>query len=255
MIRVLIIEDEIISSKHIANLLHNYCPKTFKVEKELDSIIDTIEWFANNDCPDLIFMDIHLSDGLCFETFNKVEINCPIIFTTAYDDYAIKAFKTNSVDYLLKPITQKNFDQAVSKFLKLRKNGNSKLINNETILNLNSKKEETYKERFLVKLGNKYTPLKVKDIAYFYKDDIVFARSFDGNSYPVNSSLSSIETSLNSDIFIRVNRKIIINIEAIDYLAQYKPGQLTIKVSPKFEEIITLSQERSSYLKSLLNYS
>ncbi|MDO5977957.1 LytR/AlgR family response regulator transcription factor [Flavivirga spongiicola] len=248
MIRTLIIEDETISSNHIVDLLNNYCAETFIIEAEIESVLGAIKWFMNNDEPDLVFMDIHLSDGHSFEIFNKVDINCPIIFTTAYDEYAIKAFKTNSIDYLLKPITQEICDQAISKFLKLRRY-------HEKVGSLKINSVKTNKERFLVKLGNKYTPLKTEDIAYFYKDDIVFVRSFNGNSYPINSSLSTIENSISTSTFFRANRKIIININAIEYLAQYKPGQLTIKVSPKFEEIIVLSQERSCSLKSLLNCS
>ncbi|MDO5977963.1 LytR/AlgR family response regulator transcription factor [Flavivirga spongiicola] len=253
MVKVVVIEDESVSSNYIVSLLSKYCSQGFRVEKEIDNIIDAVSWFINNDSPDLIFMDIHLSDGLCFEIFNKVDINCPIIFTTAYDEYAIKAFKTNGIDYLLKPITEKDFYQAIMKFLKIRRDKRSQLIENEKVSLLNLDKEKLYKKRFLVKLGNKYTPLKVEDIAYFYKDDIVFIRSFDGNNYPINNSLSSIENSIDSNMFYRVNRKILVNINAIEYLSQYKPGQLVLKVKPKFEELIILSQEKSSHLKSLLN--
>ncbi len=253
MVKVVVIEDESISSNYIVSLLKKYCPEKFLVEKEVDNIVDSIKWLANNDSPDLIFMDVHLSDGLCFEIFNEVEISCPVIFTTAYDEYAIKAFKTNGIDYLLKPITEKDFYQAIVKFFKIRRDKTAQLKENEKFRLLELNKKKIYKERFLVKLGNKYTPLKVEDIAYFYKDDIVFIKSFDGNSYPVNSSLSNIEGSVDSNVFFRANRKVLVNINAIEYLSQYKPGQLVIRVKPKFDEIIILSQEKSSNLKALLN--
>ncbi len=256
MIKTLIIEDEPISSKHIINLLNNYSKNTFIIVAEIDNVIEATKWFLFNETPDLIFMDINLSDGSCFEILNKHDVSCPIIFTTAYDDYAIKAFKTNGIDYLLKPITQTSFNQALTKFFKLKTNNFSQINSNKqiNIQDLNDS-SPSYKERFLVKLGNKYTPLKTEDIAYFYKDDIVFIKSFSGNSYPINSSLTTLETSICPNSFFRANRKILINIEAIEYLSQYKPGQLTIKVLPKFEEIIVLSQEKSSHLKSLLNCS
>ncbi len=254
MIRILIIEDEPISSKHIINLLNSYLKNTFTIEAEIDSVLEATKWLLINEKPDLIFMDINLSDGSCFDILNKLDVNCPIIFTTAYDEYAIKAFKTNSIDYLLKPISRKDFNQALAKFFKLKKSNSHQMSisNKMSLKNLNNP-AISYKERFLVKLGNKYTPLKIEDIAYFYKDDIVFIKSFNGNSYPINSSLTTIETSICPNVFFRANRKILINIEAIDYLAQYKPGQLTIKVSPKFDEVIVLSQEKSSHLKTLLN--
>ncbi len=254
MLRILIIEDEPISSKHIINLLNSYSKNTFYIDAEIDNVIDATNWLLLNEAPDLIFMDINLSDGSCFDVLNKLDVTCPIIFTTAYDEYAIKAFKTNSIDYLLKPITQTSFNQALTKFFKLKKTNlnQTNSYNKISLKDLNSS-STNYKERFLVKLGNKYTPLKTEDIAYFYKDDIVFVKSFSGNSYPINSSLTTIETSICPNAFFRANRKILINIDAIDYLAQYKPGQLTIKVSPKFDEVIVLSQEKSSHLKTLLN--
>ncbi len=252
MVKVVVVEDESVSSDYIINLLDKYCSDRFTVEKELDNIVDAVKWFTDNDCPDLIFMDIHLSDGLCFEIFNRVEISCPIIFTTAFDEYAIKAFKTNGIDYLLKPITEKDFYQAIIKFFKIRRDTDSQLKENEKINALELDKLKVYKERFLVKLGNKYTPLKTDDIAYFYKDDIVFVKSFDGNNYPISNSLSNIEKTLDSNIFFRANRKILVNINAIEYLSQYKPGQLVIRVKPKFEDVIILSQEKSSQLKFLL---
>ncbi len=253
MVRVVVIEDENISSNYIVTLLKKYCSDKFIVENEIDNIVEAVNWFLDNDVPDLIFMDVHLSDGLCFEIFNKVEISCPIIFTTAYDEYAIKAFKANGIDYLLKPITEKDFYQSIMKFFKIRRDRTAQLKENEKIRLLDINTSKNYKERFLVKLGNKYTPLKTENIAYFYKDSLVFIRDFNGNNYPISTSLSNIESTIDSSLFFRANRKILVNINAIDYLAQYKPGQVAIKVKPRFEEVIVLSQEKSSQLKALLN--
>ncbi len=122
MIKVLIVEDEVILGDHLVNLLNKYCSSvTFDIEEQIESIVGTIAWFEKNDCPDLIFMDVHLSDGVCFEIFNKVEVTCPIIYTTAYDEHVIEAFKTNGIDYLLKPIGEKDFYQTIVKFLKMRR--------------------------------------------------------------------------------------------------------------------------------------
>ena len=121
MIKVVIIEDEIVLSNHVVNLLDKYCSTTFRVEKQIDNIIDAVEWFKNHGSPDLIFMDIHLSDGICFEIFKEVKICSPIVYTTAYEEHIIKAFKTSGIDYLLKPITEKDFYQTIVKFFKMRR--------------------------------------------------------------------------------------------------------------------------------------
>lgn len=122
MIKVVIIEDEIMLSDYIVELLDKYCSsENFIIESKIENILDAIDWFKNNDNPDLIFMDVHLSDGHCFEIFEKVKISSPIIYTTAYDEHIIKAFKTTAVDYLLKPITEKDFYNAIVKFLKMRR--------------------------------------------------------------------------------------------------------------------------------------
>lgn len=251
MIRVAIIEDENISSKHLVDHLNQYSQDAFSIEKIIDSIKGTIKWFIENDLPDLIFMDIHLSDGNCFELFKRINIDCPIIFTTAYDEYAIKAFKANSIDYLLKPITERDFKFAIEKFMKLHQTNNHQILN-KGHLQLQESLNKS-RERFLIKLGNKYIPIKVEDIAYFYMDEIVYAKLFSGKSLPMNSSLVRIEQELPEDVFFRVNRKIIVNINAIQHLEIYKPGQLTMRIHPVFSDRIVLSQERSSALKGLLN--
>ena len=253
MLNVLIVEDETISSSYIVSLLCKYFPSKFTIQKEIDNVVETITWLKNNDALDLIFMDIQLSDGICFEIFNHVQVISPIIFTTAYDEYAIKAFKTSGIDYILKPITEKDFCQAIAKFFKMRELNTNQEQNIDKIQHLKLNHSKAYKDRFLIKLGNKYTPIKIENIAYFYKDDITFAKCFSGNVYPINNSLSHIENSVDENRFFRANRTFLVNIDAIDYLSQYKPGQLTIKVKPKFDDLIILSQEKSSYLKSLLN--
>jgi DNA-binding LytR/AlgR family response regulator len=252
MNKVLIVEDEIILSNHLSLLLNKLYPNELVVEQQLDNISETINWL-NKNTPDLIFMDIQLSDGLCFEIFNKINVNCPVIFTTAFDQYAIKAFKTNGIDYLLKPIKETDLKLALNKFFSILKKIHNHSSENEKIRFLKFENEKSYKDRFLVKLGNKYTPIQIKDIAYFYKDEITFAKSFDGNTYPLNKSLSNIESSVDDKLFFRANRTFLVNINAIEYLSQYKPGQLTIRVKPKFDELIILSQEKSSYLKAMLN--
>jgi two-component system LytT family response regulator len=119
MVRVLIIEDEMIQGNHIENMLNKYDAEDIIVENQLETILDTVTWFQNNDCPDLIFMDVHLADGLCFEIFNEIHVNCPVIYTTGYDDYVFKAFKTKGLAYLVKPITEMDFFHALNKYLEL----------------------------------------------------------------------------------------------------------------------------------------
>jgi len=188
--KAIIIEDEKAAVRNLTSLLGEVCPQ-IEIVTELDSIADTIEWFTDHSMPDLVFMDIHLADGSAFEIFEHVHITCPIIFTTAYDEYALRAFKVNSIDYLLKPIGRQDIEQALEK-LTLFSSGNSKPTGPETneLVNLMRmlKKQESYKTHFLIPIkGDKLLPVSVDMILLFYiRDCQVKAVLTDGIFIPTN---------------------------------------------------------------------
>ncbi len=252
-VKAILIEDESSAQKHITKLLLSL-DKNIVIEKTMSTVEDAVTYLKYNS-PDIIFMDIHLSDGLSFDILEEVEINCPIIFTTAYDKYAIKAFKTSGIDYLLKPITSADLKSALNKYYKQKTTFTEELfLKKMELLNLyNQEPDSKYIERFLLKLGNSLTPVKTKNIAYFYRDEIVFAKNFDGKSFPVDDSLNQLQKKLNPKHFVRLSRQLLINIEAIKKLTPSEPGQVTIEVNPKYHEVIQISKERTSFLKNMLS--
>ncbi|WP_394748838.1 LytR/AlgR family response regulator transcription factor [Spongiimicrobium salis] len=253
-IKAIVIEDEQSARHHIMGLIAQY-PKPIDIITSLATVTDSIAWLQHNTSPDLIFMDIHLSDGLAFDIMEEVELTCPIIYTTAYDQYAIKAFKTTGIDYLLKPISQEELHNALDKFkATLPQDPEAWFLKNMNLFQaINTHKEANYNERFLLKSGRSLHPVKTQDIAYFYRDELVFAQCFDGKSYPMDESLNQLQKVLNPTRFIRLNRQYLVNIEAIEKLVPYKPGQLQLLLHPISENPIYLSQERSSWLKQFLS--
>lgn len=252
IVKAIIIEDESSAQKHLTKLLLS-SDKNIVIEKTISAVEDAVTYLKHN-LPDLIFMDIHLSDGLSFDILEEVEVNCPIIFTTAYDKYAIKAFKTSGIDYLLKPITNEDLKSALKKYYKQKVIFTEELFLKKIEL-FNLLKQESnskYLERFLLKLGNSLTPVKTENIAYFYRDEIVFAKNFEGKSFPMDDSLNQLQKKLNPKQFVRLSRQLLINIEAIKKLTSSEPGQVTIEVNPNYHEEIKISKERTSFLKSLL---
>jgi len=251
MTEILIIEDEQASSDHLIDLLTK-SKMNFKIMSVLTSVDDALNWLYSNSAPHIIFMDIHLSDGQSFEIFNKFNVISPVIFVTAFNDYAIQAFKTTGIDYLLKPIDSLDLKQALNRYLEnkiLRYDKQGDSFN--YISNAPSQME--YKERFLVKEGNEYIPIKVEDMAYFYRcETFVFIKLFKGKSYVTNYSLSQLEELLAPHLFLRVNRKIIANINSIECLSR-KESFFYIKLRPIFSEDITISQERYGSLKRQLS--
>lgn len=234
-IKILIIEDEIHAQKELLRLLKN-TEYSFHIEDTIDTVEDSVAWFNAKNEPDLVFMDIQLADGISFDIFNSVKISCPVIFTTAYDEYAIKAFKINSIDYLLKPIKQLELEAALNKYSNL----NNKTYSNSTIndyhkiaelLNQNSKK---YKSRFISRIGDQIMHIHVDDIAYFKSEDnVTFAVKHDSGNYIVDQSLDQIASLLDPDKFYRINRATITNIESIKKISKYFNSRLHVELSPK----------------------
>jgi DNA-binding LytR/AlgR family response regulator len=248
--RVVIIEDEAMAIRNLTQLLQQFAPD-FHIVETLSTVDAAIHWFHEHPAPDLIFLDIHLADGSGFDIFESVTIPAPIIFTTAYDQYALKAFEVNSLDYLLKPIAPERFRKALAK-LELQKSALDLASLQKLILTM-SVSPSTYKSRFLVKLGSHLKSIDIDDIAYFHKDDIVMLVTRQGHKYPVNFSLDDLERLVNPDRFLRLNRQVIAHAQGISEVQTFFKGKLQVKLKPDSGSAIILSAERATRLKSWLD--
>jgi len=245
--KALIIEDETPAAKQLVSILKKL--DNIKVVDILDSIKSTVRWFENNPLPDVVFMDIHIADGSAFKIFDFIEINCPIIFTTAYDEYAINAFKVNSVDYLLKPISQEAVEKA---FKKINRLAGSNTVQNEIgriIKDLNLVK--SYKTHFLVSVkGSKMVPLQASDVAFFYiSEGKVNAITFDKNEFLLDFTLDELSTKLNPNDFFRANRQFIISKNAVKEVDSWFNGRLSVVLNVPVPEKILISRTRVGEFK------
>lgn len=251
--KALIIEDESPAAKQLVNILK----KTGTVDEiEItDSIKSTVQWLKNNSQPDIVFMDIHIADGSAFKIFDYVEITCPIIFTTAFDEYAINAFKVNSIDYLLKPITQETVEKAFQKLDRLRSNSQMPTEISNIIKEIN--RERTYKTHFLVTLkGSKMIPLLAEDIAFFYiEEGKVSATTFEQESYKLEFTLDELAAQLNPSDFFRANRQFIIAKKAIKEIDSWFNNRLSVVLKIPVPEKIVISRTRISEFKGWITGS
>jgi len=240
--KALVIEDEMLAARHLVSVLNEV--GDIEVIDILDSIKSSVVWFENHPLPDLVFMDIHIADGSAFKIFDHVNITCPIIFTTAYDEYAIKAFKVNSIDYLLKPITNEAVEKAMVKLKTLSASNNIKSDIQQLIDSL--KQEKSYKTHFLVSVkGDKMIPLLACDIAYIYIDSgIVIAKAFDGKSWNLDFTLDELAGKLNPNDFFRANRQFIISKNSIQEVDFWFNNRLSINLKVSIPEKILISRTR-----------
>lgn len=217
--KILIIEDEPPAQGKLAKLVRLYDRKT-EIAGTLARVAETVEWFEKNPMPDLVFADIELLDGNIFEVFDKIKITCPIIFTTAYDQFLLQAFEQNGIAYLLKPFDFEKLSNAVKKF-ELLKNNFVSTQNDFWAEIQTSLKQPKYKERFVVKIKGGIQLLETKNIAFFQmRDEILFAFDSENNKFSINETLLNLEVSLNPRQFFRLNRSEIVN---LDYIANLKP--------------------------------
>lgn len=245
--KIVIIEDEPHAQKELQRLLKN-SPFEIDVLECLDSVEDAVEWMASNKTQDLFFFDIQLSDGLSFEIFEHTEVKAPIIFTTAFDEYAIKAFKVNSVDYLLKPVKQSELNAALEKFESLNQKTNTpsglQLEQIQELLQLNKPR---FKTRFLCRIGDQITYVNTEDIAYFKaEDNEVLLTTSDNRQYFVNHSLEQLTDFLNPDDFYRINRAYFVRLSAIKKISKYFNSRLLIKLHPEAEGEVLISRVKVS---------
>lgn len=224
---VIIIEDEQIAAESLEKLLHSV-DIGIKVLEKIESVRSAVKWLLSHTC-DLIFLDIQLSDGISFTIFEQVDVKIPIIFTTAYDQYAIKAFKLNSIDYLLKPIEVHELRQSLQKYKELHSGKNidfKALI--ESIRN-----PVQYQSRFLVYAGQKIRSVKVNEIAYFYvREGSVFFCNFEGKQFDIDYTLDKLQQILDPACFFRINRQFIVNIEAIEQMHPLSKSRLKLDLKP-----------------------
>lgn len=240
---VLIIEDEKPAARRLARLLEEL---NLQVSQMLHSVEASIVWFQNNPAPDLIFLDIQLSDGLSFEIFDAVEVKSPIIFTTAYDEYALQAFKLNSIDYLLKPIDDEDLAAAIRQFEEQTPAKQTLQVDFEDIKKLLvNPVEREYKKRFTVKVGQHIKMVQVDEIECFYSEHKgTYAYTHRGRNYLLDTTLEGLETELAPETFFRVNRKFYVNIHFIKDIISYTNSRLKIKLQKYAEQEIIVARER-----------
>ena len=255
VMKTVIIEDEKAAVRNLTSLLNEVKPEA-EIIAILDSINSTIEWFGIHPMPELVFMDIHLADGSAFEIFDHISITCPIIFTTAYDEYALRAFKVNSIDYLLKPIGKEDIEHAFEKLDKdtIPENGSRRENKEEELLHLihSLKKQENYKTHFLIPIkGDKLLPVSIDMIQLFYiKDCQVKAVLTDGMEYNFSLTLDELVDCLNPSLFFRVNRQFLISREAIKDIDLWFNSRLSINLRhSRMTEKILVSKARVAEFK------
>lgn len=243
--KIIIIEDE----KPAARLLHRRIEKLgLQVSKSLHSIEESVEWLSNNPQPDLIFLDIQLSDGLSFEIFDQVEIHSAIIFTTAYDEYVLKAFKLNSVDYLLKPVDEEELAFAIEKFEKQRE----VKVNFSQLRNLLDQ-NKTFKERFTTKIGTSIKMILTSDIELFYSENkATYAHTKEGRNYVLDYTLDKLEELIDPKQFFRINRGQMIKLEAIRDISVYSNSRLKIFLNHYSEQESVVSREKVNDFRNWL---
>ena len=246
--KALIIEDESIAAQALESLIKETSSET-EIVAVLQTIEESVEWFEENPMPDLVFMDIHLADGSSFAIFDKIDITCPIIFTTAYDEYALKAFEVNSIDYLLKPINKADLERALNKYKTFTSNDKKSSL--EGLLAQMGGLKKKYKSCFLIPERDKLIPLATSNIAYVYIDTkTVKAIAMDGHTYYLNQTLDDIMAQLDPELFFRANRQFIISRNAVKDMSVWFGNKLAVNLSVPIPEKIIVSKARVGEFKS-----
>lgn len=250
--KVIIIEDEKPSARRLQRMLSEL---DMEAQTMLHSVEESIDWFQNNEHPDLIFLDIQLSDGLSFEIFETIEINSAVIFTTAYDEYALQAFKLNSIDYLLKPIDDDDLQSAVSKYKeRLPQQQSVTLDFNDIKKLLVNPIEREYKKRFSIKVGQHLKLVNIDDIECFYSENKgTYAFTSEGRNYLLDTTLEQLEEELEPHKFFRISRKFYVNINGIKDMVSYTNSRLQIKLNTFNEQEVIVARERVKDFKNWLS--
>ncbi|MDJ1506325.1 LytTR family DNA-binding domain-containing protein [Xanthocytophaga agilis] len=247
---IVILEDEQPNAGRLKRLIKTIRPKA-EIMAVLDSVGDSVAWFRENPQPDVVMMDIRLADGLSFEIFDKIKLSSPIIFTTAYDEYAVRAFKYNSIDYVLKPVEQEELQVAFEKLESLSEGSNQKSL--EGLINFFQQRE--FRNRFLLPYKDGYKSVLVSDVAYFYSEaKLTRARLHNGTEEIVPQTLEDLEQQLNPKTFFRANRQFIVHIDAIYRIHNYFNGKLKVDIKNDPDTEILVSREKATQLKSWMDF-
>lgn len=242
---ILIIEDELPAYKRLTKLIEELVPDV-NILGQMDSVSAASEWLSKHPVPDVIFLDIHLADGSAFDLIKQVSIPCPIIFTTAYSEYALDAFKTSSIDYLLKPIKKEELEHALEKLDQFKAFFGTK----PTSINTGN---QEYRKRFVIRFGEHIKTLPVEDIAYCYSESkATFAKTFDGRNLPMDHNLDALEGMLSPQEFFRINRQFIISLKAIEDMRTYTKARVLVSLNPPVKEQQVVSSERAAAFKHWL---
>ncbi len=254
--KYLIIEDEVPAQRLVGDLLRELRPG-WEAAACLDSIESAVNWLNNHPHPGVIFMDIQLSDGLSFDILEQVDIESMIIFTTAYDEYAVRAFRVNSIDYLLKPIKKGELAEAVEKYERYTKKmflSRNKTIDAAELAKAIKEAKPKYRTRFLVSIGEVFFPLPVERAAYiFSRHRITSAMTFEGKRHVIDFTLDRLEEQLDPQRFFRVNRQFIVNIEAVLKVHTFFNGKLVLETRPGYDEKVIISREKARRFKPWLD--
>jgi len=254
--KVLIIEDEAPAFRRLQKILEEI-DSNIEIIEVLDSVSDSSHWLQNHHPPDLIFMDIQLSDGISFDIFEKVKVSSPVIFTTAFDEYTLKAFKVNSIDYLLKPIKKEALLFSIEKlksFGNLFHQSDSNGQGLTELLKHINLHEKQYKNRFLVKMGERLMSVQTEDICYFHlKQGVVHFMTSNGNSYYIDHSLDELTALLDPSQFFRANRQYLIAYHTVQMVHKYHKGKLLLELKENTQDPIIISMEKATSFKKWLD--
>ena len=255
MIEALIVEDEELAAERLQKQI-NEIDLEIEIVAILDSVESTLNWLQKESNPDLIFLDIQLADGKSFEIFEHIKIQCPVIFTTAYDEFALKAFELNSIDYLLKPIKIDELKNSIKKFKSIKEYFSESELQSKIYNLLSSIQNETktFKNRFLVNKGDSLIPISTEEIAYFFAEDKAnFLITFDNQKFFINYSLDTLEEMLDNKIFYRVNRQFILSMNSIKKIHNYFNYKLKLEVDPFIDSDIIISRAKVVEFKNWMN--
>lgn len=249
--RILIIEDEHNTALRLKKMI-NEIDQTMEVLAILDSIESSLRWLSSNPLPDLIFQDIHLADGSGFEIYQTLSLDVPVIFTTAYDQYALEAFQVNSIDYLLKPVSKEQLQKSIDKMKRLIQAPGKQPYSYENLARLIAPK--SFQKRFMVRYGQKIKVIETKNIAYFFTfGGHNFFKTFSNDEYPSDFSLDKLEDMLDPEVYFRINRQIIIHIHSIKEMFSYSKSRIKIELNPSCDFETISSTERSGTFKAWLS--
>jgi len=250
--KILIIEDEILAAERLEEMIRKVIPGV-EVLGVLDSISAAVSWLSANEKPDLAFFDIQLADGLSFEIFEQTNVTFPVIFTTAFDEYALKAFKVNSIDYLLKPIDEDELGDAIQKYKQLHKSDDDSGISSGSIDQVLKLLSSQYKSRFVVRVGERIRSIPVDEIQCFYSmEKANYIQTREDRHYNIDHSLEQVESLIDPQMFFRVSRKFIVSLDAIQEIISHSNSRLRVVLNHKTEENIIVAREKVKDFKHWL---